>query len=200
MNEFCSGRRNFLKALALSGAAFYVTNPLLAAAQSRDNKMLVIYFSHSGNTRSVAREIQQFTNAEICEIIPTKPYPENYNMLVELAEKQAAENYRPQFTINPVVNPDSFNVIFLGFPIWAYTMPMIIYSFLDNYKFAGKRIVPFCTHMGSGLADSMQRIKELCPNAAVLPGLAIRGTKAARSSAEVKAWLQKLDIIQQEAK
>lgn len=195
MTNLVSGRRNFLKTLTMYGAFFSVANPLLVAAQSTVNKMLVIYFSHSGNTRSVAREIQQITHAEMCEILPSKPYPENHNALVELAEKQAAENYRPQFTLNPDARLDTFNVIFLGFPIWAYTMPMIIYSFLDTYKLAGKRVAPFCTHMGSGLADSMRQIKELCPNATVLPGLAIRGTKAQQSSQEVNAWLQKLDII-----
>lgn len=117
MNELGSGRRNFLKALALFGAAFSVATPPLAAAQSRNDKILVIYLSHSDNNRSVAWEIQRLTNAEIFEIIPVKPYPENYNALVELAEKQGAENYRPQFTVNPPPIRNLLTKSFLASPV-----------------------------------------------------------------------------------
>lgn len=72
---------------------------------------------------------------------------------------------------------------------------MIIYSFLDKYKSVCKRIAPLRTHKGNGLADSMRRIKEPCPNAGTPPGLAIGGPNAARSSTEVNGWLQKFDII-----
>lgn len=111
------------------------------------------------------------------EIMPEVPFPENYDALVGLAEKQGAEHFHPEFSVELPADLNSFNVIFLGYPIWAYIMPMIIYSFLDKYKFADKKIAPFCTHMGSGLADSMKMIKELCPDTNVLPGLAIRGNK-----------------------
>ena len=117
MNKYRSNRRSFLKTLALVTAAFSITSPWRAIAQTGNKNMLVIYFSHSGNTRSVAREIQQLISAETSEILPATPYPDNYNALVELAEKQASENFRPQFTLDPSVEPDSFNVIFLGFPI-----------------------------------------------------------------------------------
>lgn len=128
--------------MTIFGAVFSVANPLLEVAKSPANKILVIYFSSSGNTRSIDMEIQQFTYVEMCEILPTIPYTENHHILVEVAEMQAAENYRPLHPY-PKTSPESFGTVFLGFPIWANTMPIIIYSFLDRYKFAGNRPLPF---------------------------------------------------------
>lgn len=196
--KFLYGRRAFLHLVSLLGGGLVFAKPLLAMAQPNGMKMLIIYFSHSGNTRQVAREIQALTHAEMVEILPQIPFPENYDKLVELAEKQASEHYLPAFKVEGHVDFNDFNVIFLGFPIWAYTMPMIIYSFLDKHKFAGKKIVPFCTQMGSGLADSEQRLRELCPHADILPGLAIWGSKAAESSQLVKDWLKNNGLCQQE--
>lgn len=189
------GRRKFIKVMVLTGAAALLADPFSVGATPADTRMIIAYFSHSGNTRMVAREIQAFTHAAMAEILPVSPFPDNYNALVQLAEKQARENFRPEFRIDPQEDLNSFNVIFLGFPIWAYTMPMLIYSFLDKYKFPNKTIAPFCTHMGSGLADSQQKIRLLCPNATVLPGLAIRGTSASHCSVEVKEWLQKNGLV-----
>lgn len=189
-------RRGVLKAFAaiFSGIAASAIAKNSWSAQE-ESKMLIIYFSHSGNTRSVAREIQTFTNAQMVEIKPVKPFPTNNDALVNLAEKEAAENFRPEFTAAMPKDLQEYDVIFLGFPIWAYTMPMIVYSFLDKYHFPGKKIAPFSTHEGSGLADAPEQIRNLCPDATILQGLAIRGSRAANSSAQVKNWLKQLGMI-----
>lgn len=189
---FICSRRKALKILA-AGLAAIPFFPSQAKPQAQ--KMLIIYFSHSGNTEEVARQIQTLTKAPLARILPQTPFPANYDALVREAEKQAAENARPAFTISPAVNPEEYDVIFLGFPIWAYTMPMLIYSFLEKHPLAGKKIAPFATHMGSGLADAPQKIASLCPDATVLPGLAVRGTQAADSLPAVKKWLQELGFI-----
>lgn len=99
MNKYLSGRRNFPRTVALGAPPFSITSPWRAVAQTRDKNMLVIYFSHSGNTSSVAREIPRLTSADIYQILPITLYPENYHALVELAEKQTAENKGSQYTI-----------------------------------------------------------------------------------------------------
>lgn len=189
-------RRRVLKAFAaiFSGIAASAIAKNSWSAQE-ESKMLIIYFSHSGNTRLVAREIQTFTNAQMVEIKPVKPFPTNNDALVNLAEKEAAENFRPEFTAAMPKDLQEYDVIFLGFPIWAYTMPMIVHSFLDKYHFPGKKIAPFSTHEGSGLANAPEQIRNLCPDATILQGLAIRGSKAANSSAQVKNWLEQLGLI-----
>lgn len=187
-------RRKALKLLA-GMAAGCATLSYALCPQAKDGDMIIIYFSHSGNTRAVAGEIQKLTQAPLAEIKPLVPYPENYNELVNMAEKQAAENFRPTFTINLPADLSTYDLVFLGFPIWAYTMPMIVYSFLEKYPLAGKKIAPFSTHMGSGLADAPEKIARLCPNAVVLPGLAIRGNNAANSTAKVRDWLRRLGLL-----
>ena len=189
-------RREFLKAGAalLAGCAIGgVAREGWAAEEGR--KMLIIYFSHTGHTKTVAEEIHNFTGAPMVEILPETPFPTDHAKLVSLAEKQAAEGFWPAFTADLPKDMQVYDVIFLGFPIWAYTMPMIIYSFLDKHHFQGKSIAPFSTHAGSGIADAPEQIARLCPEAKILPGLAVRGTRAAESAAEVRTWLVKLGFL-----
>lgn len=189
-------RREFLKNMvALSFGIICATFTEASWGATKETNMLVIYFSHTGNTRDVAKEIQTLTGSQIVEIKPVTPFPTDYATLVTLAEKQAADNFRPSFTVDLPDDLNKYGIIFLGFPIWAYTMPMIVYSFLEKYHFADKKIAPFCTNEGSGLADSQEQISKLCPDADVLPGLAVRGSQAAYSAGEVKNWLGRLGII-----
>lgn len=189
-------RREALKHLAALGAGIFVAGlPVKIKAAGEETKMLIIYFSHTGHTRTVGKEIQALTHADMVEIKPVIPFPADHDECVRVAEKEAAENFRPEFTADMPANLGAYGVIFLGFPIWAYTMPMIVYSFLDKYHFAGKKIAPFSTHMGSGLADAPEQIARLCPQAEVLRGLAIRGSNADHSSADVKEWLLGLGLI-----
>lgn len=90
----------------------------------------------------------------------------------------------------------SYNTIFLGYPNWWGTMPMAVFTFFEQYNFSGKRIAPFCTHEGSGLGSSERDIKNLCPGAIVVPGLAIRGGEVGQADRLIKEWLQANDLIQ----
>lgn len=194
--RFYADRRNALKKiLMLAAGAAILGVPALSISADKEANMLIIYFSHTGNTRAVANEIQAFTGAAMIELQPETPFPTNHDACVEVAERQARENYRPKISNKFPANINDYDMVFLGFPIWAYTMPMIIYSFLDQYKFPGKKIAPFSTNMGSGLADAPEQIAKLCPQATVLPGLAIWGKQAANSKSEVGQWLKKLGIV-----
>ena len=90
---------------------------------------------------------------------------------------------------------DDYSVIFLGYPNWWGTMPMVVFTFLERHNFSGKTIIPFCTNEGSGMGHSERDIKELCHDAKVLKGLSIRGGSVQSAANDISAWLRELGII-----
>lgn len=161
-----------------------------AAGAAEGKKGLVVYFSQSGNTQTVAQEIQKQTGADIFRIEPVQPYPNEYGAATELAKKEKNAAARPAIA-NEIKNLGEYGVIYLGYPIWWGDMPMIVYSFLDQYDLSGKVIAPFCTHSGSGICDTVGKIRALEPNAQVLDGLEIYGSQAQEAAAKVADWLNK---------
>ena len=103
------------------------------------------------------------------------------------------KNARPELT-GTVKDFSDYDVIYLGYPIWWGVMPMPVLTFLEAYDFSGKTIAPFCTHEGSGLGMSERYIRQSCPDAKVLPGLAIQGEKRDRADREIGNWLKKLGL------
>lgn len=177
---------------------------------SKQNKILVAYFSRTGenygvgvvekgNTSIIADMISSELGADSFEISRETPYPQGYNDTTDEAKKEQAENARPPIS-STINNFDDYDVIFLGYPIWWGDMPMPVYTFLESYDFSGKTIVPFCTHAGSGLSSTVKSIQEECHKATVLEeGIAVEGTKAQNNQdearAEVLAWLEKLKFV-----
>ena len=160
------------------------------------SKSLVLYFSVYGSAKAVAEEIAKQTGADLQEIIPVKPYDSNranYNSLAAYAKKEHDENMRPE--IKNEINIENYDNIFIGYPMWWYTFPMIIYTLFDKYDFSGKTIIPFNTHMGSSDGGTYKTIAELEPNAKVLKGLPVEMSAAERGSeTAVKKWLALLNI------
>lgn len=154
-------------------------------------KALVVYFSHSGNTESVAKEIQAQTGADIFEIVPTTPYTTNYNALLDVAQNEKRVNARPAIS-GSVENLDDYDTIYLGFPNWWADMPMVLYTFLDTYDLSGKTIAPFVTSGGSGFSNTISTIRSMEPNATITEGLAIRDSAAGNPASAVSEWLEKL--------
>jgi flavodoxin len=157
-------------------------------------KILVAFFSHSGNTEVVANNIKENVGGDLFEIRTVEPYPADYNAVVDKARKELDAHYRPKLATK-VENMDSYDVIFIGYPNWWATIPMGVFTFFEEYDFSGKTIIPFCTHEGSGLGRSERDIKKLCPNSNVLEGLAIRGSSVNKAQNNVSAWLHKLGIM-----
>lgn len=187
-------RRGFLRAASASAAAaalLPVLSPLSRALAAEGKKSLVLYFSHSGNTRALAREIQKATGSDIAELLPATPYPTGYDDVVAFAKKQLEENARPPLA-EPVPNPDPYATIFLGFPNWWSTMPMIFFTYLDAHPLAGKTVAPFCTHGGGGFGNSLEDLKTLCPNATITAGLSVRGSRASKAQEAVAEWLKEI--------
>lgn len=192
-------KRTFL----LTMASMLVAGPELLKAQASPAKKisLVAYFSRRGynylngeivflqvgNTEVVAKKIRELTGSDLFQIETVKSYPEDYNETTTVAKKEQNENARPELT-RTVDGMDDYDVIYLGYPNWWGTMPMAVHTFLESYDFAGKTIIPFCTHEGSAMGRSEGDIKKLCPKAKVLSGLAIKGGSVNKSDEKIAAW------------
>ncbi len=157
-------------------------------------KNLVLYFSVYGTAKIVAKEIAKQTGAELVEIEPAVPYDSNrdhYNALAAYAKKEHDENQRP--AIKNDIDISGYDNIFIGYPMWWYTFPMIIYTLFDKYDFSGKTIIPFNTHMGSGDGGTYKTIRELEPNAKVLEGLPVEMSAAEKGPEQaVSRWLKNI--------
>ena len=177
-----------------------------AGVTSAQEKILVAYFSRTGseygvgnitkgNTKIIAGIIAQKTGGNLFEIQPVQKYPVDYKECTGVASREKAVKARPQF-IGDVENFSDYDTIFIGYPIWYGDAPMIVYSFLEKYDFSGKKIIPFCTHGGSGLSSTDQQITLTCPNSKILQGFEIRGTTAQKnfneSEKKVSDWLKKI--------
>lgn len=155
------------------------------------SKSLIVYFSHSGNTESVAKEIQSQTGADIFKIVPATPYTTDYDTLLDVAQNEKRSNARPAIS-GTIENLDDYDIIYLGYPNWWADMPMVVYTFLDTYDLSGKTIAPFVTSGGSGFSNTINTIKSMEPNAAVADGLAIRDSVAGNPASAVSEWLETL--------
>ncbi len=146
-----------------------------------------------GNTESVARKIAVLTGCDLFHIETKETYPKNYTEMTEVAMKELQSGMRPDL-VSSVTCMDQYDTIILGYPNWWGTMPMCVFTFLESYDFAGKTILPFCTHEGSGLGHSVEDIRHLCPDAEVKSGLAVRGSSVALSDKLIGEWLKKNGI------
>ncbi len=156
-------------------------------------KILVGYFSHSGNTREIANKIHKNVGGDIFEIKAVKPYPDDYDAVVKQAKQELDSGYKPALKTK-IENIKSYDLVFIGYPIWWGTFPAPVKTFLSEYGFSGKTIVPFCTHEGSGLGRSVSDISKLCPKSTLLDSIAIWGRDVKSAQNEVSEWLQKIKI------
>ncbi|QXE89608.1 flavodoxin [Geomonas subterranea] len=158
-------------------------------------KVLTVYFSHSGNTRECARQINQRVGGDLLELTPVQPYPEDYDTVVSQAKRELRAGYRPELKAKGDDVAD-YDVVFVGSPNWWNTVAPPVMTYLAGYDFADKAIVPFITHEGTGLGQSARDIRDLCPGATVLEGIAIRGGEVNRAGQKLSEWLRKLGIAE----
>ena len=165
--------------------------PASGEAAEERTKTLVVYFSASGNTEKMAAHIHEIVGGDIVALTPVVAYPTEYNALIDYAKDEQSRNLRPAFE-ELDIDPTTYETVFIGYPIWWYTVPQIILTFFDAYDFADVTLVPFNTHHGSGNAGTFKLIAELEPDATVLDGLALRGVDIEKeaSAKAVKTWLE----------
>ena len=157
-------------------------------------KILVAYFSASGETKKLAKTIAGVTGGDLFEIAPQVPYTAadldwmdaGSRSTVEMKDKKS----RPAMA-GQVQDMGQYETVFVGFPIWWYQAPRIIEKFLESYDFTGKKVVPFATSGGSGLGKTEDILKAVCPAAQWLPGKRLR---SGESAGAVQGWVDKLDI------
>lgn len=168
-----------------------------AALTAAAKQPLIVYFSRTGSTRTVANIIRERTGWNIFEIVPENSYPSDYRTTAKQAREELNSGFRPALKTAKVAGLESYDVVFLGYPIWWGGIPPVIMTFLEANDLSGKTIIPFCTHGGSGMSGT-QDIQRLAPRAALLGGLAIHGTSAENSQNDVNAWLRRLKMLPDE--
>ena len=155
---------------------------------SSEGRVLIAYFSWGGNTRGIAQEIQRQTGADIFEITLVTPYSSDYNTVLMQAQRDQHDQARPELE-GHIDNMSDYDVILLGYPNWWASIPMPIASFLEEYDFTGKTIIPFCSHGGGRFGQSLTAIAKLAPDAEMGIGLAINYSGGAAMPDNVAAWL-----------
>ena len=157
-------------------------------ADNKAGKVLIAYFSWSGNTRGIAQEIQRQTGADLFEISPVKPYSSDYNTVLMEAQEDQHRQARPELS-GHVENMEDYDTVILGYPNWWASIPMPIASFLEEYDFTGKQIIPFCSHGGGRFGQSLTAIAKLAPDAVIGEGLSVHYSGDTSTPDEISAWL-----------
>lgn len=148
--------------------------------------------SDPGNVQQLAGWIQEETGGELFSIRTSVEYPEDGGALIDYAAEEQDQNARPELTSH-IENLDDYDTIFIGYPNWWADMPMVLYSFFDEYDFAGKTIIPFNVHNGSRFSRTIETIQELAPEAAVIEdGFTVSEHDVADAQADVASWLEGL--------
>ncbi len=194
--------RQFLKTTIL---AFLL---LMAAGctNAPQNPNLVVYFSRAGHnypnpngaplakghTAVLAEIIADVANTDTFRIVPAVPYPDNYKECVEMAQKELDTDARPEYVDD--IDIDNYTTIFIGYPIWHGEMPQIVKHFIEKHRFEGKNVIPFCTHHGSGLGNTVKELREMLPNSSVFSGFALWDTEAdkQKSTQKVREWIESI--------
>lgn len=156
-------------------------------SQELEQKILVAYFSKTGTTARVAERVHRLVGGDMIQLEAADPYPDAYQETLRRAEQELNSAARPPLK-TAVSNMEQYSVIYLGYPIWHGTAPMVVFTFLDSFDLAGKTIIPFCTSGGSGIGKSVSDIQGTYPAAAVLEGL------CANDPDSIEPWIEQLEL------
>lgn len=160
--------------------------------QDEDNSTVVVDGEVLGNTQYVAQLIGEYTGGDIFRLEPVDTYPTNHDDLLQRAAEEMRNDARPEIN-GTIENFDEYDVIYVGYPIWNADLPPIINTFLEQYNFDGKTVVPFCTHGGSGLAGTPETISDKLPNSTVIQNaFSLSRTNMDNAPSEVENWLQEI--------
>lgn len=164
-----------------------------ASNEVPSNKILVAYFSCTGNTKKAALEVAELLNADVFEIVPAEPYtPDDLDYHVDNCRanvEQKDPSARPAIK-NKIDNPAQYKAIVIAYPIWWRIEPRIIDTFVESYDLTGKKIIPVCTSGSSEIQASVENLRGLCKSAIVDDGKRLGNI----SKNEVKAWLDSLKL------
>lgn len=160
--------------------------------QTRDTKVqgkcLVLYYSQTGATKTVATEMQKLLGCDIEGIIATKPYDGDFGATIARCQQEQAQGVKTE--INPLKSKiEDYDVIFLGFPVWFGTYAPPVATLVEQMKFEGKKIVPFCTFGSGGLETCANDLKKALPKAEIANGFGLRNARISKAHTEVERFL-----------
>lgn len=178
---------------AVSGTGSVSGIDLQNTNSNSGEKILIAYFSWGGNTKGVAEEIQRQIGADLFEITMVHPYSSDYNTVLDEAQRDQNAQARPELATH-VENMEQYDTIMLGYPNWWASIPMPIASFLEEYDFSGKIIIPFCSHGGGRFGQSLTAIAKLAPNASMGEALSIHYSGGSELQNDIAEWLEKNSI------
>ncbi|MGF6283208.1 flavodoxin [Pseudomonas silensiensis] len=181
-------RRTVIAALASAPLLSLADTQTDSEAPRSGSRILVAYFSRSGNTRVVAGLIQRGLGADLFEIRPAKAYPEDYLQTVEQARQERDRGFEPELESRVRALAD-YDTLYLGFPIWGETAPPIVRSFLSAHDLSGKTLIPFNTHGGYGLGNSRRVLETHAPKSRLMEGFVMEGEQERKTMECVNEWL-----------
>jgi flavodoxin len=170
-------------------------------------KILIVYLSRTNNTKAIAEIIHKNVGGTLVALELEKPYPENYQAIVQQVVEENETGYLPLLKTK-IDNIQNYDVVFVGFPTWGMKLPPPMKSFLKQYDLSGKTVIPFNTNAGYGVGTSFETVKELCKTSKVLEGFTMQGgverdgvyfvikdEKRKEAETKVKQWLQNIKLI-----
>ncbi len=159
----------------------------------KSGKILIAYFSWSGNTRDIANNIHGRIDSDIVELTPVDPYSTDYNTVLMEAQEDQHRQARPELNEH-IDNMEQYDIILLGYPNWWASIPMPIATFLESYDLSGKTIIPFCSHGGGRFGQSLTAIAKLAPDSAIGEGLSVHYSGGSTLNDDINEWLDKNGI------
>ena len=185
--------------LGVFSCASNATSNTETTEQPKENKTLVAYFSATGNTKKVAETIAEITGGTLFEIEPAQPYTEEdldgWNESARGTRESKDRSTRPEVK-NKVEDMGQYDTIYLGFPIWWYTCPTIVNTFLEQYDLTGKTIIPFATSGGSNFGNTEKDLKISAPDAIFKPGKVLFKTEGLLKDVDkntVEEWIKSVN-------
>ena len=157
------------------------------------HRVLVAYFSCSGNTEVLAQVIASETGGRLFRIVPAVPYSDVYEETVSRFRYERENHIRPAVA-SKVEDMEQYDVVFVGYPNWGGDIPPAVQSFLTQYDLSGKTLVPFCTHGGGGLGRSLDTLKTLCPDSIIRKGFEVNGRRVVQCGDDVNQWLESIGL------
>ena len=157
-------------------------------------KILIGYYSHSGNTEEIAKQIGELVGGDIFRIVPVERYPRNYQEVLKVSKVEIVNGVKPPLE-DRVDGMEQYDTIFIGSPNWYGTIAPPVATFLSEYNLSGKKVIPFITHAGGGVSNCITDIKKMSPGATFLEGFVISGSRASTADQKLQDWLREIQIL-----
>lgn len=155
------------------------------------SKSLIAVFSWSGNCMKIAERVREATGADLFRLEPVEPYPKDYQPTEDRLRRELENGIMPDY-IGDVEGWEDYDTVFVGYPVWGYTIPPILRKFLLDHDWAGKRIAPFNSHLGSGEGGTHAVIAEAATGAEMLEGVVIGGKMVGMQLGKAEKWAKKI--------